>query len=173
MLKVGWCGGEPGAPIHLPPSNGPCSNPPNHRHPSCPTLKPPSAPQTRAAPLKTRPQTPKSPPFQKGFGWDSAGDLVYPFRPTNRQQRPRDPSAPPGGASDLQQDSAASAAAAEATARALTGLAAKTWFAGTELDGPRGPDGKYVKGWHWGAMPYSVRRDQPEWYMKELERYKY
>jgi cell division protease FtsH len=77
------------------------------------------------------------------------------------------------GAAALQSDSAASAAAREASKRVLSGLAAKTWFAGTEMDGPRGADGKYADGWHWGMMPYSVRRDLPEWYQKEVERYSY
>lgn len=84
--------------------------------------------------------------------------------------------APLSGAGALQEDSAASAATRAAQQRAtqqLTGLAAKTWFAGTELDAPRGPDGKYANGWHWGVMPYSIRRDLPEWYMKEVERYNY
>lgn len=76
---------------------------------------------------------------------------------------------PPPGAAALQQDSAASAA----SAAALSGLAGKTWFAGTGLDAPRGPDGKYAGGWHWGVMPYSVRRELPEWYRKEVERYSY
>lgn len=109
-------------------------------------------------------------PFIRGFGWDAHGDLIYPFRPTNRQQLP--PGAP-SGAGALQEDSAASAATKEAQRRALSGLASKTWFAGTEMDAPRGEDGKYAFGWHWGVMPYSVRKDLPEWYMKEVERYSY
>lgn len=106
-----------------------------------------------------------------GFGWDQAGELQYPFRPTNRQQR--DPADAPSGAAALQEDSAASAASKEAQRKQLEGLAKKTWFAGTDLDAPRGPDGKYADGWHWGVMPYSVRRDVPEWYLKEVERYSY
>jgi hypothetical protein len=45
-------------------------------------------------------------------------------------------------------------------------MAAKTRFAGTEFDAPRGPDGKFRNGWHWG-MPYTVKRDLPDWFLKE------
>ena len=30
----------------------------------------------------------------------------------------------------------------------------------------------YRDGWHWN-MPYSINRDLPEWYKKEVERYSY
>ena len=43
-------------------------------------------------------------------------------------------------------------------------------FAGTEYDAPRDADGKISGGWHWN-MPYSIRRDLPNWYSKELNRY--
>lgn len=121
------------------------------------------------APTTNLNSTPAAP--LSGFGWDGQGDLVYPFRPTNRQERPGDGA--PAGASALQQEPAAAAASREAQAQALAGLAGKTHFAGTDLDAPRGPDGKYKDGWHWGVMPYSVRRDLPEWYKKELDRYSY
>lgn len=112
--------------------------------------------------------------MKTGFGWDGKGDLVYPFKPKSRLQRDGDgDDATPPGASALQQESAAAAASREAQARALAGLAAKTRFAGTGLDAPRGPDGKFADGWHWGAVPYSVRREVPEWYQKEAERYSY
>lgn len=66
----------------------------------------------------------------------------------------------------MQEDSAASAATL-ARARA----AVRTKFEGTALDGPRKPDGRLADGWHWGVAPYSIRRDLPQWYEKELERY--
>jgi len=43
-------------------------------------------------------------------------------------------------------------------------------FAGTEFDAPRDKDGKFYGGWHWN-MPYSIKRDLPDWYSKELQRY--
>jgi hypothetical protein len=70
------------------------------------------------------------PPATPGFGWDEFGELDYPFKPNNRQTRGGPDAGAPQGAGALQEDSAASAAAAEATKRALSGLAAKTWFAG-------------------------------------------
>ena len=57
-------------------------------------------------------------------------------------------------------------------APSLTGLASKTWFAKTEFDAARDKDGKFKYGWHWN-MPYKVKRDLPDWYMKEIERYSY
>jgi cell division protease FtsH len=92
-------------------------------------------------------------PYLQGFGWDEVGELVYPFKPRSQQ-------------------AAAAGAAAGQQQPALTGLAAKTWFAGTEQDAPRGPDGKFRAGWHWG-MPYTIKRDLPDWFMKEVERYAY
>jgi cell division protease FtsH len=107
-------------------------------------------------------------PYLGGFGWDGeTGELQYPLRPANRQQRPDSDDAP-AGAGALQEDSAASAATLE---RARRAGAVRTKFEGTELDAPRKADGRYVDGWHWGVTPYSVRRDLPEWYSKELERY--
>ena len=44
----------------------------------------------------------------------------------------------------------------------LTGVKGKTWFAGTDMDAPRDADGNFKHGWHWN-MPYSVRRDLPDW----------
>jgi hypothetical protein len=48
--------------------------------------------------------------------------------------------------------------------------AAPPRYAGTEADGMRTPDGRMNDKWHWN-MPYSVKRDLPEWFTKELERY--
>lgn len=43
-------------------------------------------------------------------------------------------------------------------------------FAGTEYDAPRDESGNLYGGWHWN-MPYSIKRDLPDWYSKELQRY--
>ncbi len=54
----------------------------------------------------------------------------------------------------------------------LAGLAVPSLPSGTEYDAPRGPDGKFAHGWHWN-MPYSIKRELPDWYKKEVERYSY
>lgn len=96
-------------------------------------------------------------PFTAGYGWEGAGGtLKYPHKPA------REPSA-----IESQDDRALSS---QQATLALTGAKAKTWFAGTQMDAPRNPDGSFKHGWHWN-MPYSYKRDLPEWYKKEMERY--
>lgn len=94
-------------------------------------------------------------PHLIGFGWDQNGELNYPFKPEKA----------------VDGEAAAAGEVVEEPPK-LTGLAAKTWFAGTEWDAPRDKDGKFRGGWHWN-FPYSVRKDLPEWYRKEVERYAY
>ena len=43
-------------------------------------------------------------------------------------------------------------------------------YAGTPEDAPRDEQGNLYGGWHWN-MPYTIRRDLPDWYRKELHRY--
>jgi cell division protease FtsH len=94
-------------------------------------------------------------PYTDGFGWDQEGTLDYPFRPPRppKQQQQQE-----GSSSDKEP--------------ALAGVAAKTKYAGTDQDPPRGPDGKYDLGWHWNS-PYAIKRDWPEWYRKEFQRFSY
>lgn len=93
-------------------------------------------------------------PYTRGFGWDGHGELSYPFKPERERPRPADDDDQP-----TQKD-------------VLSGVAAKTWFAGTERDAPRDKDGKFKGGWHWN-QPYSIQQDLPDWYIKEVERYSY
>ena len=44
----------------------------------------------------------------------------------------------------------------------LSGVKGKTWYAGTDQDAPRDADGNFKHGWHWN-MPYTVKRDLPDW----------
>ncbi|KXZ53715.1 hypothetical protein GPECTOR_6g632 [Gonium pectorale] len=99
-------------------------------------------------------------PYTNGFGWDPDGGLRYPFKPEDKGKE---------GAEGGKEASGEGTAAKQPE---LTGALAKTWFAGTENDAPRGPDGKFMYGWHWN-MPYSVKRELPDWYKKEVERYSY
>ncbi|GLC69378.1 ATP-dependent zinc metalloprotease FTSH 1 [Pleodorina starrii] len=102
-------------------------------------------------------------PYTGGFGWDPDGSLRYPFKPEMSAEEQQ----------QKQAEEAAAKAKAEAEAKpVLTGALAKTWFAGTEHDAPRTPDGRFAHGWHWN-MPYSVRKTLPDWYKKELDRYSY
>ena len=39
-------------------------------------------------------------------------------------------------------------------------------------DAPRDENGDFANGWHWN-MPYTVKRNLPDWYKKEVERYTY
>lgn len=71
-----------------------------------------------------------------------------------------------------QQEHADGQESEEDAAPSLKGLAGKTWFAKTRFDAPRNKDGTFRHGWHWN-MPYSVKRDLPDWYQKEVERYSY
>lgn len=97
-------------------------------------------------------------PYVLGFGWEDDGSLLYPFKDR----------------------AAATAAAAAASGRpgpaggdqevTLVGAAAKTWFAGTDNDAPRNPDGTFRNGWHWNS-PYKVKRDVPDLFRKEVDRY--
>lgn len=94
-------------------------------------------------------------PYIVGFGWEQDGSLLYPFK-----------------------DRAVAAAASAATSSAqpsggesaLVGAASKTWFAGTEDDAPRNADGSFRYGWHWNS-PYKIKRDVPDLFRKEVERY--
>lgn len=93
-------------------------------------------------------------PFTQGYGWEGGtGTLKYPHKPA------REPSA-----IEAQDDRALSKEVV------LTGARAKTWFAGTQMDAPRNPDGTFKHGWHWN-MPYAYKRDTPDWYRKEMDRY--
>jgi cell division protease FtsH len=51
------------------------------------------------------------------------------------------------------------------------GVAAKTFFAGTERDAPRTADGRFANGWHWNS-PYRIKRDIPDLFRKEIDRYR-
>ncbi|KAL6745073.1 P-loop containing nucleoside triphosphate hydrolase protein, partial [Haematococcus lacustris] len=84
-------------------------------------------------------------PLIAGFGWDADGDLIYPLKPEK---------AVTAGEGSKQP------ANSQQPKPALKGAHAKTWFAGTDKDAPRNPDGTFVANWHWG-MPYSLRRDVP------------
>ena len=95
-------------------------------------------------------------PYTRGFGWDDAGTLDYPLKPS-REAGGEDGE----GAAEKESDG---------EERELVGAAAKTRFAGTDLDAPRDADGKFKYGWHWNS-PWSVRRDVPGWLQKEVERY--
>lgn len=90
--------------------------------------------------------------FTAGYGWDETGTIKYPYKPEPKEGQP------------------AESQNFEPPEVRLTGAAAKTWFAGTELDVPRGPDGQLAGGWHWN-MPYTIRKDLPDWYNKEVARY--
>lgn len=84
-----------------------------------------------------------SDPYVAGYGWDAAagGRLTYPLKKT---------AVLAGGGEDAEQQ--------EPEAPVLTGVRAKTWYAGTPLDAPRNPDGSFKYGWHWG-MPYTLKRN--------------
>lgn len=104
-------------------------------------------------------------PYVVGFGWDEDGSLLYPYR--DRAAAAAAAAAGSGGVT-----AAAAAGKADDTEGepALTGAAAKTWFAGTEDDPPRDASGKFEYGWHWNS-PYKVKRDIPDLFRKEVERY--
>lgn len=93
-------------------------------------------------------------PYIVGFGWDADGSLLYPFK---------DRAAAASGASKVP-------VPAEPQETALVGAAAKTWLAGTDDDAPRNSDGTFRYGWHWNS-PYKVKRDVPDLFRKEVERY--
>lgn len=76
----------------------------------------------------------------------------------------------PGGGSGGPSSSGGGGPAGEAKEVVLTGAAGKTWYAGTEYDAPRDADGKFAYGWHWNS-PYRVKRDVPDLFRKEVERY--
>jgi cell division protease FtsH len=88
-------------------------------------------------------------PYIKGYGWDAAdgGRLSYPLKEKTLVGAGARGS---GGADDVAQQP-------EPTP-VLTGVRAKTWYAGTALDAPRNPDGTFKYGWHWG-MPYTLKRN--------------
>lgn len=94
-------------------------------------------------------------PYTVGFGWDDDGSLLYPFK----EKVAATAAAGAGGAAD---------ASLEETA--LVGAAAKTWYAGTDRDAPRNADGSFRDGWHWNS-PYKIKRDVPDLFRKEVERY--
>jgi cell division protease FtsH len=93
-------------------------------------------------------------PYTVGFGWDDDGSLLYPFK-----ERAAATAAAAGGGSAGQSDETA-----------LVGAASKTWFAGTDEDAPRNADGSFRNGWHWNS-PYKIKRDVPDLFRKEVERY--
>jgi cell division protease FtsH len=103
-------------------------------------------------------------PYTVGFGWEDDGSLLYPFKPR------------PGGGSGGSGGDAGGPSAApeggegEAKELALAGAAAKTWYAGSEFDAPRKADGSFEYGWHWNS-PYRVKRDVPDLFRKEVQRY--
>jgi hypothetical protein len=102
-------------------------------------------------------------PHLDGFGWDESGALNYPFRPppSEPQQQQQEEEGGPGSSSS-----------SSSQVPVLGGVAAKTRGAGSGEDAPRDADGKYASGWHWNS-PYTVKRDWPEWYRKEFQRYSY
>uniref|UniRef100_A0A383VS33 AAA+ ATPase domain-containing protein n=1 Tax=Tetradesmus obliquus TaxID=3088 RepID=A0A383VS33_TETOB len=114
-------------------------------------------------------------PYTVGFGWEDDGSLLYPFKP-----RPEGPNSPGGGSSsgsggggagpDAGPDAGPSGGEGEEKELALAGAAAKTWYAGSEFDAPRKADGKFEYGWHWNS-PFRVKRDVPDLFRKEVERY--
>jgi cell division protease FtsH len=92
-------------------------------------------------------------PYTVGFGWDDDGSLLYPFKERAAA------TAAAGGLS-----------AGQSGETALVGAASKTWFAGTDGDAPRNADGSFRNGWHWNS-PYKIKRDVPDLFRKEVERY--
>jgi cell division protease FtsH len=102
-------------------------------------------------------------PYTVGFGWDSDGSLLYPFKPKQQQSE--------GPLSGLSSSNlGAQPAAAGGKDAALVGAASKTWFAGTDKDAPRNADGSFAYNWHWNS-PYRVKRDVPDLFRKEVQRY--
>lgn len=95
-------------------------------------------------------------PFTEGFAWDEDGTLQYPFKADHM----KDGQGQQGGDGEL----------TEQAKMKLSGVAGKTWFAGTDMDVPRDADGKLAGGWHWN-MPYAMKRELPDWYKKEVARY--
>lgn len=91
-------------------------------------------------------------PYTVGFGWEDDGSLLYPFK------------------EKVAATAAAGPGAAPAEETALVGAAAKTWYAGTDSDAPRNADGSFRDGWHWNS-PYKIKRDVPDLFRKEVERY--
>ncbi|KAG2495020.1 hypothetical protein HYH03_006952 [Edaphochlamys debaryana] len=105
-------------------------------------------------------------PYTREFGWDPDGSLRYPFKPET-------PAAAAGAEVQVDDGSPLRSLTAVPEAGAKPkGAWGKTWFAGTEQDVPRNADGSFVHGWHWN-MPYSVSKELPDWYKKEVERYSY
>ncbi|KAG1670583.1 hypothetical protein FOA52_012156 [Chlamydomonas sp. UWO 241] len=91
-------------------------------------------------------------PYIKGYGWDAAdgGRLTYPLKERSLVGAGvRSGSSSSGSGDDV---------AGQEPAPVLTGVRAKTWYAGTALDAPRNPDGTFKYGWHWG-MPYTLKRN--------------
>lgn len=101
-------------------------------------------------------------PYTVGFGWDADGSLLYPFKPRQQQGE--------GPLSGLSSSDLGARPAAEGKDPALVGAASKTWFAGTDKDAPRNADGSFAYNWHWNS-PYRVKRDVPDLFRKEVERY--
>lgn len=118
-------------------------------------------------------------PYTVGFGWESDGSLLYPFKPKKSDSGdvgeggldfgpgggsggPGSPSSPGGPDSPT--------AMSDEEELALVGAAAKTWYAGSDLDAPRNADGKFEYGWHWNS-PFRIKRDVPDLFRKEVQRY--
>jgi cell division protease FtsH len=95
-------------------------------------------------------------PYTAGFGWERDGSMLYPFK---ERAAAAAAAAAAGGAPDDAAD-----------AQPLVGAAAQTWAAGTEGDAPRNADGSFRYGWHWNS-PYKVKRDIPDLFRKEVDRY--
>jgi cell division protease FtsH len=112
-------------------------------------------------------------PYTVGFGWEDDGSLLYPFkpRPDGGPGSGSGGSSSSGGGGDAgPSGSSGGGEGGEKKELALAGAASKTWYAGTEFDAPRKPDGSFEYGWHWNS-PYRVKRDVPDLFRKEVERY--
>ena len=95
-----------------------------------------------------------------GIDYHNIAPLRYPFKPKHDDSLAT--SSTGAGGSGTAPGGPDVAAREKEMGSVLTGVKGKTWFAGTELDAPRDADGNFKHGWHWN-MPYSVRRDLPDW----------
>eukprot|EP00878_Enallax_costatus_P001473 GHUV01001624.1.p1 GENE.GHUV01001624.1~~GHUV01001624.1.p1 ORF type:complete len:977 (+),score=283.07 GHUV01001624.1:432-2933(+) len=124
-------------------------------------------------------------PYTVGFGWESDGSLLYPFKPKPGSKEGPDSGLGRDGGPDLGPGSGGSndrpggpgdgpdgsGGVDDGKAElALVGAAARTWYAGTEYDAPRDKDGKFAYDWHWNS-PFRIKRDVPDLFRKEVQRY--